>query len=107
MSPEQARGERNSDGRSDLYALGTIVFQMLTGKFPYEADTPMGIAVKHITEPVPHILHTKPDLGGRHRDARGARNQRRGDPLRGFHGLGDSIGCEPKAPTDASHNRFA
>ena len=62
MSPEQARGERNIDGRSDLYALGTIVFQMLTGKFPYEADTPMGIAVKHITEPVPRILDTKPDL---------------------------------------------
>ena len=41
MSPEQARGERNIDGRSDLYALGTILFQMLTGKFPYEADTPM------------------------------------------------------------------
>lgn len=62
MSPEQARGDRSIDGRSDLYALGAIVFQMLTGRLPYEADTPMGLAVKHITEPTPHILETKPDL---------------------------------------------
>jgi serine/threonine-protein kinase len=62
MSPEQARGEKDIDGRSDIYALGAIVFQMLTGRFPYEADTPMGIVVKHITEPTPHILDAKPDL---------------------------------------------
>jgi serine/threonine-protein kinase len=62
MSPEQARGEAHLDGRSDLYALGTIVFEMLTGKLPYEADTPMGLAIKHITEPVPRILEVKPDL---------------------------------------------
>jgi len=62
MSPEQARGEKEIDGRSDIYALGIIVFEMLTGKLPYEADTPMGVIVKHITEPVPHILEVKPDL---------------------------------------------
>ncbi|HKZ68797.1 MAG TPA: serine/threonine-protein kinase, partial [Anaerolineales bacterium] len=62
MSPEQARGEKHIDGRSDIYALGAIVFQMLTGKFPYEADTPMGIIVKHITDPVPHILDANADL---------------------------------------------
>jgi serine/threonine-protein kinase len=62
ISPEQARGEHSIDGRSDIYALGAIVFQMLTGKLPYEADTPMGIAIKHITEPTPHILETRPDL---------------------------------------------
>ncbi len=62
MSPEQAGGEKDIDGRSDLYALGVILFQMLTGKMPYDADTPMGIAVKHITEPTPKILGVKPDL---------------------------------------------
>jgi len=62
MSPEQAKGERSIDGRSDLYALGAILFETLTGKLPYEADTPMGIAIKHIVEPVPRILETNPRL---------------------------------------------
>ncbi|HKZ68919.1 MAG TPA: serine/threonine-protein kinase [Anaerolineales bacterium] len=62
MSPEQAKGEHDLDGRSDIYALGAILFEMLTGKLPYDADSPMGIAVKHITEPVPRILDVKPDL---------------------------------------------
>ncbi|HUN22413.1 MAG TPA: protein kinase, partial [Anaerolineales bacterium] len=62
MSPEQARGDRDLDGRSDLYALGAIVYEMLTGYQPYSADTPMGLAVKHITDPVPRIRDARPDL---------------------------------------------
>ncbi|HRF50879.1 MAG TPA: serine/threonine-protein kinase, partial [Anaerolineales bacterium] len=62
MSPEQARGDRDIDGRSDLYALGAIVFEALTGQMPYQADTPMGLAVKHITEPVPRIRSANPLL---------------------------------------------
>ncbi len=62
MSPEQARGEPGLDGRSDIYALGAIVFEVLTGQHPYIADTPMGQVVKHITEPVPSILKVKPGL---------------------------------------------
>src|SRR5512136_333883 len=61
MSPEQAQGE-NIDGRSDLYALGVILFEMLTGQQPYHGDTPMSVVVKQITDPVPHILDFKPDL---------------------------------------------
>lgn len=61
LSPEQARGS-SVDGRSDVYALGTILFEMLTGRTPYEAETPVGLAVKHVTEPVPRILEVKPDL---------------------------------------------
>lgn len=61
MSPEQAQGEK-VDGHSDIYALGVIVFEMLTGHQPYEADTPMAVVVKHITEPVPHILDSNPSL---------------------------------------------
>jgi eukaryotic-like serine/threonine-protein kinase len=45
MSPEQARGESNLDGRSDIYALGAILFEMLSGQQPYNADTPMGVIV--------------------------------------------------------------
>ena len=55
MSPEQARGKDKLDGRSDIYALGAILFEMLTGQQPYKADTPMGLAVAQMTEPVPKI----------------------------------------------------
>ncbi len=61
MSPEQAQGNP-IDGRSDIYGLGVIVYQMLSGQQPYNADTPMGVVVKHITEPVPEILSMIPSL---------------------------------------------
>jgi serine/threonine protein kinase len=61
MAPEQAQGEE-VDGRADIYALGIILFEMLTGKQPYQADTPMAVAIKHITDPVPHIRQTNPKL---------------------------------------------
>jgi serine/threonine protein kinase len=62
MSPEQAKGDSEIDARSDIYALGTILFEMLTGQLPYKSDTPMGIVMKHILDPVPSILEAKPDL---------------------------------------------
>ncbi len=62
MSPEQARGLKELDGRSDIYSLGVVIFEALTARLPYEADTPMGAAVAHITEPVPSILKIRPDL---------------------------------------------
>jgi serine/threonine protein kinase len=61
MSPEQAEG-KPVDGRADIYALGTILFEMLTGRQPYEGDTPMSVVVKHITDPTPHILDYNPKL---------------------------------------------
>ncbi|MDO8755157.1 MAG: protein kinase [Anaerolineales bacterium] len=62
MAPEQASGEITIDGRADIYALGVILYEMLTGKQPYQADTPLGVAIKHITEPVPRILEANPNL---------------------------------------------
>jgi serine/threonine protein kinase len=62
MSPEQAQGEGSVDGRSDIYGLGVILFEMLTGIQPYQGNTPMSVVVKHITEPVPHILDVLPSL---------------------------------------------
>ncbi len=61
MSPEQAQGTE-VDGRADIYALGIILFEMLTGQQPYQADTPMAVAIKHITDPVPHIRKINPQL---------------------------------------------
>ena len=62
MSPEQVYGDKELDGRSDIYALGIILFQMLTGHLPYEADTPAKLMMKHILEPIPGLLTDRPDL---------------------------------------------
>jgi serine/threonine protein kinase len=61
MAPEQAQGDE-VDGRADIYALGIILYEMLTGRQPYEADTPMAVAIKHITDPVPQIRTANPKL---------------------------------------------
>jgi len=52
MSPEQARGQA-VDGRADLYSLGIVFYEMLTGELPYQAHDQIAIAIMHINEPVP------------------------------------------------------
>lgn len=63
MSPEQAQGLA-VDNRSDLYSLGVVVFEMLTGKQPYPADTPMQVVFKHVSAPIPPICEVNPALPG-------------------------------------------
>lgn len=62
MSPEQVDGTRELDGRSDIYALGIIVYEALSGSRPYDAETPSSLALKHIIEPVPRILESNAAL---------------------------------------------
>jgi tRNA A-37 threonylcarbamoyl transferase component Bud32 len=62
MSPEQVTETREVDWRSDIYSLAVIVYEMLAGKRPFQADTPMALALKHVTEPVPKIHDHGPDL---------------------------------------------
>ena len=62
MSPEQAQGAKDLDGRADVYALGAMIFQMLTGRLPYEGDTPIEVMLKHIQEPPPDLMAVRPDL---------------------------------------------
>jgi hypothetical protein len=54
LSPEQVRGQR-PDGRSDLYSLGVVVFEMLAGRPPFEADGDVAVALKHVQEPPPRL----------------------------------------------------
>lgn len=61
MSPEQGLGEAG-DERSDLYSLGVILFQMLTGQLPYDADTPLAVVLKHLNDPVPPLRAINPSI---------------------------------------------
>jgi serine/threonine-protein kinase len=61
MSPEQAVGERELDGRSDLYSVGVLGYQMLTGRVPFEAGNSMALLLKHVTERPRPIENLRPD----------------------------------------------
>jgi tetratricopeptide (TPR) repeat protein len=62
MSPEQASGSRELDGRSDLYSLGCVAFELLTGQPPFTGDTPMALLAAHLTAPIPSVRALKPGV---------------------------------------------
>lgn len=63
MAPEQASSTELTPA-ADIYALGVTIFQMLSGRVPYEAPSAVGLIMAHATMPIPNILEKRPDLPG-------------------------------------------
>ena len=62
LSPEQASGESNIDGRTDIYALGIILFEMLTGSLPFNGDTTLAIILMQMHDMPPSLQEVNPGL---------------------------------------------
>jgi serine/threonine protein kinase len=61
MAPEQIQGKRG-DARTDVYAMGIMLYEMLTGHVPWEGDNPLAVMQQHLTAPVPDLRSSNPDV---------------------------------------------
>ena len=118
MSPEQATGEREVDGRSDVYSLGVIGYQMLTGRVPFAASNSMALLLKHVSERPRPIAELRPDAPRAVQDAveralckapedRWPTAAAMRDALSGSRAPGAPWRAEPPAPTAAARTAAA
>ena len=88
VSPEQALGQPVT-GQSDLYSLGVVLYEMLTGDVPFHGDSPVAVAMKHVREEIPDVQAQRPELSAATAAVRrpgGGQGPRRPLPGREQHG---------------------
>ena len=64
IAPEQAKGEPSGEA-SDVYSLGVVLFELLTGTVPYEAESPVATAMRHVHDPIPSVRSVRPEVPAR------------------------------------------
>ncbi|HET7856387.1 MAG TPA: protein kinase [Gaiellaceae bacterium] len=89
IAPEQARGERVSP-KTDIYSLGAVLYELLTGEVPYPGDNFVAIAMRHVHDPVPSVLDRRPDCPSRLDSV--VRRAMAKDPDERFESMNDLLG---------------